>query len=134
VKALSEREKDEEAKHFKEEVSFYTHQKTDRLNKKKNGATRMESCDTEFMFHNQLKNSEEKGSNRNMPVRQFFRNTFNNVINKAIFELKKKQSKDTENRDIFTTEGSVKFVANYLMENLPEGEKRALESMSEESN
>ena len=69
-----------------------------------------------------------------MPIRMFYRNTFNNLINTAIFELKKKQNNDQNNADLFTKEGSIKFVASYLMDNLPDGERRALDSASEDSN
>jgi hypothetical protein len=69
-----------------------------------------------------------------MPVRMFYRNTFNNLINSAIFELKKQQGKPQENEDLFTKEGSIKFVATYLMDHLPDGERRALDSASEDSN
>jgi hypothetical protein len=53
----------------------------------------MKSCDTEEMFGKLMKNVEEKDSKgvKGMPVRMFYRNTFNNLINTAIFELKKKQ-------------------------------------------
>ena len=86
------------------------------------------------MFDNMLKASEEKDKNKNMPVRMFYRNTFGNLVNDALFELKKKQRKEPDNGAIFTTEGSVKFVADFCMSNLPEGERAALESMSDESN
>ena len=64
----------------------------------------------------------------------FYRNTFNNQINTAIFQLKKIQGKNPDNTEIFTKEGSIKFVATYLMDNLPDGERRALDSVSEDSN
>jgi hypothetical protein len=50
----------------------------------------MESCETESMFSNMLENAEEKDKNQNMPVRMFYRNTFQDIINTAMFELKKK--------------------------------------------
>lgn len=69
-----------------------------------------------------------------MPVRMFYRNTFNNLINTAIFELKKQQGKFPDNADLFSKEGSIKFVATYLMDHLPDGERRALDSASDDSN
>jgi len=63
------------------------------------------------MFEQLLKSVEDKDHNKNMPVRMFYRNTFADSVNDAIFALKKKQSKEKENREIFTCEGSVKFVA-----------------------
>ena len=58
-----------------------------------------------------------------MPVRKFFNNTFGTVLNDAIFALKKKQSKEPENLEIFTKKGSIRFVALYLLENLPQQER-----------
>lgn len=58
-----------------------------------------------------------------MPVRKFINNTFGTLLNDALFALKKKQSKEPENTDIFTKKGSVRFVSLYLLENLPLHEK-----------
>jgi hypothetical protein len=71
------------------------------------------------MFENILSLIENKETHRKMPVRKFFNNTFGTILNDAIFALKKKQSKEPDNEEIFTKKGSVKFVALYLMENLP---------------
>lgn len=71
------------------------------------------------MFENILALIENKEQQKKMPVRKFFNNTFGTILNDAIFALKKKQSKEPENKAIFTKKGSVKFVALYLLENLP---------------
>lgn len=86
----------------------------------------MESCETESMFSNMLENAEEKDKNQNMPVRMFYRNTFQDIINTAMFELKKKQRKYPNDTELFTKEGSVKFVAFYILEFLPDGERKAV--------
>jgi hypothetical protein len=74
------------------------------------------------MFEHILKNIEAKEKNEKMPVRMFFRHTFGNLVNDAIFSLKKKQSKELDNTELFKCEGSIRFVAQYLLDNLPEGE------------
>lgn len=56
-------------------------------------------------------------------MRKFFNNTFGTILNDALFALKKKQSKEPENTEIFTKKGSIKFVAFYIMENLPQNER-----------
>ena len=73
------------------------------------------------MFENLLKLIEEKEDHEKMPVRKFFNNTFNTILNDAIFALMKKQQKSKSNA-IFTMQGSVKFVAQYLVDHLPESE------------
>ena len=60
-----------------------------------------------------------------MPVRKFFNNTFDTLINDAVFALLKKQKK-SKSTHILTMQGSIKFVAQFLMENLPENEQEAL--------
>lgn len=71
------------------------------------------------MFENVLQLIENKDMHKRMPVRKFFNNTFGTILNDAIFALKKKQSKEPQNTEIFTKAGSVKYVALYLLENLP---------------
>ena len=66
---------------------------------------------------------EDKDGLKKMPVRKFFNNTFGNILNDAIFELLKKQGKEKGNEEIFTVKGSVKFVAKFLQDNLPEWER-----------
>ena len=75
------------------------------------------------MFENLVELIENKDKTKKMPVRKFFNNTFGTLLNDAIFALKKKQSKEPDNTEIFTKKGSVKFVALYLLENLPQHEK-----------
>ena len=48
----------------------------------------MKSCDTTSMFEQLLESVEQKEKNKHMPVRMFYRNTFDNLINDAIFALK----------------------------------------------
>ena len=125
VKAIAQH--DEEAdKLFKEEINFYTQLKKDAVDKSKAFKKRMESCDQQQMFENLLKKVESKDNNQKMPVRMFFRHTFGNLVNDAIFALKKKQSKELDNTDLFKSEGSIRFVSQYLLDNLPEGEAKAL--------
>jgi len=73
------------------------------------------------MFENLLKLIEEKEDHEKMPVRKFFNNTFGTLLNDAIFALMKKQQKSKSNA-IFTMQGSVKFVSQYLVDHLPESE------------
>lgn len=40
-----------------------------------------------------LSQLESKSKNKNMPVRNFYNNTFGQILNDAIFALKKKQFK-----------------------------------------
>jgi len=123
VKIVSERiDTDEEIKLFKQEIDFYTSNKSSSMKKEKARKEREGSCDNTAMFDNLLKLVEDRDKNQKMPVRQFYKNTFNTLLNDAIFNLKKKQSKNVDNMALFTHEGQVKEVAFYILANLPEGE------------
>ena len=68
-----------------------------------------------------------------MPVRKFFNNTFSTLLNDACFTmLKKIQKEKTKGGAILTTQGMVKYVSAYLMDNLPEQEEEeAVEEQDE---
>ena len=57
-----------------------------------------------------------------MPVRKFYNNTFNTLLNRAMFALKKKQMQNPNEMEYFTTEGMIKFVAFQLLDSPPDGE------------
>ena len=67
-----------------------------------------------------LENNEEQSSN--MPVHKFYKNTFGDLLNRAIFLLTKKQGQTPDDRELFTTEGMIKFVAFQLLDSPPDGE------------
>ena len=68
--------------------------------------------------------AEDNNSFKKYPVKRYLRNTFDNLLNDAIFALKKKQHKNPQDTDLFTKEGSCRFVALYLLDinNLPKQE------------
>ena len=66
--------------------------------------------------------SERQNNYANMPVRKFYNNTFNTLLNRAIFNLTKKQTQQPDNLDYFTKEGMIKYVAFQLLDNPPDGE------------
>ena len=76
------------------------------------------------MFNNLLELIEKPEDHEKMPVRKFFNNTFNTLLNDAIFQLKKKQEK-TKNKELFTMQGQVRFVAFFLQDHLPDNEANA---------
>jgi len=84
------------------------------------------------MFENMLKLVEDKDKRKKMNVRKFFNNTFGQVLNNAMFQLKKRQAREQDNEELFSHQGSIKFVAQYLQANLPEGELQNLGDSSDE--
>ncbi|TNV84357.1 hypothetical protein FGO68_gene9394 [Halteria grandinella] len=108
---------------FRHEIEFYTNKKLQSHKHHKKFLKRHHDCDPQSMFEGMLELLEAKDSHKKMPVRKFFNNTFGTILNDALFALKKKQSKEPENVEIFTKKGSIKFVALYIMENLPQNER-----------
>ena len=95
---------------FKHEIDFYVN-KIKKSHKQANDIdNRKESCTNEHLFSDLLKMIEDKDDHEKMPVRKFFNNTFDTLINDAIFNLMKRQSK-SKNNQIRTMQGSIKFVA-----------------------
>ena len=76
------------------------------------------------MFNNLLELIENSENHEKMPVRKFFNNTFNTLLNDAIFELKKNQEK-SKNKELMTMQGQVRFVAHFLQDHLPDNEANA---------
>ena len=72
---------------------------------------------------------DSKSKNAKMPVRNFYNNTFGQILNDAIFALKKRQSKSTgeEANDLQFHQGQIKFVADYILNKLPAGEMTVIE-------
>jgi hypothetical protein len=62
-----------------------------------------------------------------MPVRKFFDNTFENLLNDALFALQKDQLRHPEKDEIFTKEGMVRAVAQYIFDHPPEAERLVLD-------
>eukprot|EP00353_Schmidingerella_taraikaensis_P000140 CAMPEP_0185595824 /NCGR_PEP_ID=MMETSP0434-20130131/79612_1 /TAXON_ID=626734 ORGANISM="Favella taraikaensis, Strain Fe Narragansett Bay" /NCGR_SAMPLE_ID=MMETSP0434 /ASSEMBLY_ACC=CAM_ASM_000379 /LENGTH=69 /DNA_ID=CAMNT_0028224071 /DNA_START=176 /DNA_END=385 /DNA_ORIENTATION=- len=54
----------------------------------------MQTCEPRQMFEHlqELVESDDEDKAENMPVRKFYNNTFNTLLNRAIFALTKKQS------------------------------------------
>ena len=109
---------------FKKEIEFLvskikrSHKQIEELE------DRRDECSSDHMFKNLLKMIEDKDEHKKMPVRKFFNNTFGTLLNDAIFALMKKQNK-SKSAQILTMQGSIRFVAQYLQDHLPENEALA---------
>ena len=110
-------------KAFSSEVLFYTGMKAKNQTKMADFMRVLRGCDPSQMFENLqelIENNEEKAGE--MPVRKFYNNTFNTLLNRAMFALIKKQMQNADNPEFFTTEGMIKFVAFQLLDAPPDGE------------
>ena len=122
VKLNFTRKDQDEDKEFENEVKFYTKMKSKEMSKQKDYNKRLKSCDPAHLFENLLKLVEDKDKNQKMPVRKFYNNTFGTLLNHAFFELQLKKEKNPDENEFFTTEGQIKFLAFFLLDNLPDGE------------
>lgn len=80
-------------KEFKKEMQFFVKKIKSKHKAKEEFEERIESCANENMFNNLLELIEKAEDHEKMPVRKFFNNTFQQLLNDAIFQLKKKQQK-----------------------------------------
>ena len=116
--------KDEEAnEQLTSEIKFYTKMKGKEKKREEKYEEIMKGCEPAAMFadmQNLLEKEEE--SMENMPVRKFYNNTFNTLLNRAIFALTKKQTQNPNDMQYFTKEGMIKFVAFQLLDSPPDGE------------
>ena len=64
-------------------------------------------------------------------TKKYFKNTFGDLLNDAMYELTRKQEKFPDNEEYFTVEGSLEFVGEFLLENLPKHEKESLQAEKE---
>ena len=82
VKFSFRREDLDEDKEFDSEIEFYTTIKSQQAGEKKKYNKRLKSCDPTQMFENLLKIVEsKKDNNAKMPVRKFFNNSFDTLLN-----------------------------------------------------
>lgn len=58
-----------------------------------------------------------------MPVQRYFKNTFGDILNDAMYELQRKQTKYPDNVEYFTEKGIIEYIANHIMAHLPEWEQ-----------
>ncbi len=118
-----QRENLEDDQVFEKEVRFYSKNKSKHQAKLDEYKKVLRSCDPSQMFENlskMIENNENQSAE--MPVRKFYNNTFNTLLNRAIFALIKKQQQNPTETQYFTTEGMVKFVAFQLLDSPPDGE------------
>ena len=85
--------KDEDANDALEsEIKFYTKMKGKAKKREERYEETSKGCEPAAMFsHVQNLIEADEESMENMPVRKFYNNTFNTLLNRAMFALKKKQ-------------------------------------------
>jgi len=90
-------DKTEGHKLFKQEIKFFVSKIKKEHKSEDDMGERIVSCSNDHMFKNLLELIENKDDHQKMPVRKFFNNTFNTLLNDAIFALMKKQQKSKSN-------------------------------------
>ena len=89
------KDKKPEDEEWVNEIGFYTESKSKEERKRAEYREILRSCDPSQMFDNLSELIEDPGKVKEdcqMPVRKFYNNTFNTLLNRAIFTLTKKQS------------------------------------------
>lgn len=90
AKVKFESAKNSDNKMFKKEIEFFVKKIKKQHKKDESMEDRKISCTNEHLFNSLLEMIENREEHEKMPVRKFFMNTFNNLMNDAIFALMKK--------------------------------------------
>jgi len=96
---------------------------------KKKDAKENKSVDNDPIFSFLNKVSSEwklkKGPHK-IAIQKYFKNTFGDLLNDAMYELSRKQENSHEKDEYFSVEESCSFVGEFLLENLPQSETDSL--------
>ncbi|CAI2369868.1 unnamed protein product [Moneuplotes crassus] len=87
--------------------------------------------DQKSLIKSVVKSLENKRKPDKIAIQKYFKNTFGDLLNDAMYELTRKQEKFPENDEYFTIEGSLIFVGEFLLENLPDHEVEHLKEEKE---
>jgi len=66
---------------------------------------------------------ESDEGKKHFPVRAYVQNTFGSLLNDALYQLERTRGKHPELEELKTVKGSVKYIGEYLIKNLPANEK-----------
>ena len=110
-------------------MEFYTGLKSKTQMEASAFEDRMRSCNQDSTFKQMQDYLDSKSKNAKMPVRNFYYNTFCQILNDAIFALKRRQTKSTgeEHIELQHHQGQIKFVADFILNKLPAGEMTVIE-------
>ena len=79
-----------------------------------------------------IKKVDGKKKADKVAIKKYFRNTFGDLLNDAMYELTRKQEKFPDNDEYFTVEGCCTFIGEFLLDHLPEHEQDALKEEDNE--
>jgi hypothetical protein len=60
---------------------------------------------------------------KHLPVRAHIKNTFGSLLNDALYDLQRTRTRKPNRADLQTVPGSIKYIGEYLLSNLPAKEK-----------
>ena len=115
-------------------IKYYNKEKKKEVKKQASSKKKSFEHDPIFGFLNKLSISmkEKKGPSK-VAIQKYFKNTFGDLLNDAMYELTRKQEKFPDKDEFFTVEDSCSFVGEFLLENLPEHEVESLKESQKEA-
>jgi hypothetical protein len=60
---------------------------------------------------------EKKEQNSIISIRSYLNRTIGELLNRALYELEIQRERNQNNEELFTAKGSIKFVAQFLIDN-----------------
>lgn len=112
-------------------IQYYNKERKDQIKQIKKYKKRNKGLSQQTMVDKLIKNFESKKKPEKVTIKKYFRNTFGDRLNDAMYELSRKQIKFPDNPEFFTVEGCCEFVGEYLLGHLPEHEEEALKEEME---
>jgi len=68
-----------------------------------------------YYLRENLNNIQEKAiKNSIISVRSYLNRTIGELLNNALYELEIKRERDPENEELFTANGSIRFISDFL--------------------
>lgn len=114
-----------------ERIQYYSRERKDQIKDLKKFKKRNKALTQKSLVDMIIKCVEGKRKPNKIAIKKYFKNTFGDLLNDAMYELSRKQEKFPDNDEYFTVEGSCVFVGEFLLEHLPEHEKESLDQEKE---
>lgn len=114
-----------------ERIDYYCKIRKEQIKQAKKYKKRNKALAQKSLADKLIANVEGKKKPEKINIKKYFRNTFADLLNDAMYELTRKQEKFPDNDEYFTVEGACTFVGEFLLEHLPEHEKESLKAEKE---
>ena len=115
-----------------ERIEYYCNERKKQIKEFKEYKKRNKALSQKLLVKKTMDKIEGKRAPHKVAIKKYFKNTFGDLLNDAMYELMRKQEKFPQEKDFFTVEGCCTFVGEYLLLNLPIHERESLKAEKEQ--